>query len=93
MLKLLQAEAPAVFGDLVLDEKTWIAAHISETVGCRDAQDAIAAALAKLKAKGDPPEKILRMLGDDEIYRALFHASRCLNPDCRSTRALCGDWK
>jgi thymidylate synthase (FAD) len=93
MLKLLQVEAPAVFSDLVLDEKTWIAAHISETVGCHDAQDTVTAALAKLNDKGDPPEKILKGLGDDALYRALSHIVRCLNPDCRSTRALCGDWK
>ena len=93
MLRELQRHAPTVFGDLILDEKTWTVTHISETIGCKDAQQRVRKELAELEGRGEPPKRILRRLDDGELYRALFHVRRCLSPGCRKTFAACGDLK
>ncbi len=93
VLKSLQELAPAVFGDLMLDEKTWIATHISETVDCAEAQKTVNRELAKLEKKNQPPGRILRRLADDKLYAALFHVKRCLCAGCTATFAACGDLK
>jgi len=93
MLKLAREIAPVVFGDMILDEKTWIVTHISETVDCTKAQKAIAHELAKLDEEGQPPSRILRLLADDGLYAALFHVKRCLCEGCKAAFAACGDLK
>jgi hypothetical protein len=93
MLKLAREIAPVVFSDLVLDEKTWIVTHISETVSCEKAQKAITNELAELSEEGQPPSRILRLLADDDLYAALFHVKRCLCEGCKAAFAACGDLK
>jgi thymidylate synthase (FAD) len=93
MLKLAREIAPVVFGDLILDEETWIVTHISETVDCTKAQKAIAHELAELGEEGQPPSRILRLLADDGLYAALFHVKRCLCEGCKAAFAACGDLK
>ncbi len=93
MLKLIRELAPAVFGDLVLDEKTWVVTHISETIDCAEAQKIVERELAKLRDKGQPPSRILRLLADDGLYAAMFHVKRCLCKGCTATFAACGDLK
>jgi|GEM_PF-522352 len=93
MLKQLQEHAPTVFGDLILDEDAWMVKHISETIGCEEAQRRVRDELAKLAKARQQPSRILRQLGDDDLYRALFHVRRCLCADCKETLAACGDWK
>lgn len=93
MLKLAREIAPVVFSDLILDEETWIATHISETVDCAEAQEVVGRELAKLKEKNQPPSRILRLLADDKLYAALFHVKRCLCEGCKAAFAACGDLK
>ena len=93
MLKLVREVAPVVFSDLILDEKTWIVTHISETVGCEKAQEVITNELAELSSEGQPPSRILRLLADDDIFAALFHVKRCLCDGCKAAFAACGDLK
>ena len=93
MLKLAREIAPVVFGDMILDEETWIVTHISETVDCTKAQKAIAHELAKLDEEGQPPSRILRLLADDGLYAALFHVKRCLCEGCKAAFTACGDLK
>lgn len=93
MLKLVREHAPVVFGDFTLDEETWVARHLAGTVGCEEAQTLIKRVLNDLTQTGEPPNRILRRLSDDEVYRALFHVKLCLCRGCRETLAACGDWK
>jgi len=93
MLKLAREHAPVVFGDFVLDEETWVARHISQTVECEEAQAVVRRELETLAGQGQPANRILRRLADDGVYRALFHVKLCLCRGCRETLAACGDWK
>lgn len=93
MLKELMKHAPTVFGDLILDERTWTVTHISETIGCEKARSRVRQELAKLAEAGEQPNRILRRLGDEGLYRALFHVRRCLSSGCREAFAACGDLK
>jgi thymidylate synthase (FAD) len=93
MLKLVREHAPVVFGDFVLDEETWVARHLAETVECDEAKKLVKRELEKLAQAGEPPNRILRCLADDDVYRALFHVKLCLCRSCRETLADCGDWK
>ena len=93
MLKLVREHAPVVFGDFVLDEKTWVAKHLAETVDCAEAQALVREELGKLARAGKPAHRILRRLADETVYRALFHVKLCLCAGCRETLAACGDWK
>ena len=92
-IREIQRPRILVLGDLMLDEKTWIATHISETVDCAEAQETVNRELAKLEKKNQPPGRILRRLADDKLYAALFHVKRCLCAGCTATFAACGDLK
>ena len=93
MLKELRQHAPTVFGDLILDEETWMVTHISETIDCEEAQQLVKKELAKLAESGEKPIHILKRLADDGLYGALFHLRKCLCSGCREALAACGDWK
>jgi thymidylate synthase (FAD) len=86
MLEILKAEAPTVFGDFILNRIDNTVTHLSETVSCEAARAKIAETVL-----GEP--RILRALGDDSVYAALFHVRRCLSQACRESLALCGDLK
>ncbi len=93
ILKEIKKHAPNVFSDLILDEGDWTVSHISETVTCEEAQNKVAVTLEELNLKGEKPNRILKLLGDDEIYRALFHVKLCLAKGCKDIFNACGDLK
>jgi hypothetical protein len=70
-----------------------VARHLAETVECDEAKKLVKRELEKLAQAGEPPNRILRCLADDDVYRALFHVKLCLCRSCRETLADCGDWK
>jgi len=93
MLKEIKKYAPIVFGDLILDEESWVVTHISETIDCKQAQMRVYAELKKLEDEGEKPSRILKRLGDEELYRALFHVKLCLARDCKQAFSACGNLK
>ncbi len=93
MLKEIKKHAPIVFSDLVLEENDWTATHISETIDCESAQKKVRETLAELADKGEKPNRILKLLGDDDVFRAIFHVKLCLCPGCKSAFSSCGDLK
>ena len=93
MLKEIKKHAPTVFGDLILNEEDWTVTHISETIDCENAQKKIFETLQMLESKGEKGNKILKLLGDDEVYRALFHVKLCLSRRCKEAFYACGDLK
>lgn len=93
MLREIRKYAPAVFSDLILDEQEWTVKHIAETIDCDDAQEKVRNILSELQRKGEKPSNILKLLGDDEVYRALFHLKLCLARACKEVFSSCGDLK
>lgn len=93
MLREIRKYAPAVFSDLILDEQEWTVKHIAETIDCDDAQEKVRNILSELQRKGEKPSNILKRLGDDEVYRALFHLKLCLARACKEVFSSCGDLK
>lgn len=92
ILKILQHECPIIFGEYILNESNHTITHISELITPDEAMQIVREVLEQKRCP-EAEGKVLKAIGDDRVFQALFHLKRTLQPECKQLLTECGDLK
>lgn len=92
ILKILQKECPIIFGEFILNEDNNTISHISELIEPDKAMTIIREVIDHKRCP-EAEGKVLKAIGDDDVFQALYHIKRTLQPECKQLLLQCGDLK